>query len=188
MVMWAYKAPLTWSRWRMRNNISIMFPQAAFGPPVFPTGYSTDWYGQILRNAVEQSHGISLSGASDKTKYLLSVGYADDQGIVIGNDYKRFTVRSNNEFQLADNLKLGTLVSYTNDINQNVNLVSAYNDAYRAAPVIPGMVNGKYGNTSLFQNVGNPILDIKVTIITGRWTTGCRGMLSWNTNPFLPLR
>ena len=40
------------------------------------------------------------------------------------------------------------------------NLGVAYNDAYRAAPTIPGQVNGKYGNTSSYQNVGNPILDI----------------------------
>ena len=138
----------------------ISYVQASLGPPVPSTGYSTNWYSEILRNAIEQNHTIAISGATDKTRYLLSVGYADDQGIVIGNDFKRLTVRSNNEFQLANNLKLGTLVSYNNNNNQNVNLATAYNDAYKAAPIIPGEINGKYGNTSLFQNVGNPILDI----------------------------
>ena len=84
----------------------------------------------------------------------------DDEGIVINNSFKRLTFRSNDEFKLATNLTLGVLVSFTQENNQNVNLDGAYNDAYRAAPVIPGIINGKYGNTSLFQNVGNPILDI----------------------------
>ena len=127
---------------------------------VAQTGVSTDWYKQLLRNAVEQDHGITISGASDNTKYLLSIGYADDQGIVVNNDFKRFSVRSNEEFKLADNLRFGVLSSYTNADNQNVNMATAYNDSYRAAPIIPGLVNGKYGNTSLFQNVGNPLLDI----------------------------
>ena len=134
---------------------------ATFGITTVPsTGYSTDWYHEILRDAVEQDHSVTVSGATDNTKYLFSVGYANDQGIVINNDYKRFTVRSNEEFKLANNLRLGILASYSNGNNQNVNLGTAYNDAYRAAPIVPGKVNGKYGNTSLYQNVGNPILDI----------------------------
>ena len=127
---------------------------------VTPTGYSTDWYNQILRNAVESNHNVSLSGANDKVKYLFNVGYADDEGIVINNVYKRFTVRSNNEFKLAKQLNLGVYIAYSNENDQIPNLATAYNDAYRAAPVIAGQVNGKYGNTSLYQNVGNPILDI----------------------------
>jgi TonB-dependent starch-binding outer membrane protein SusC len=127
---------------------------------VTPTGYSTDWYNQILRNAVESNHNVSLSGANDKVKYLFNVGYADDEGIVINNVYKRLTVRSNNEFKLAKQLNLGVYIAYSNENDQIPNLGTAYNDAYRAAPIIPGQVNGKYGNTSLYQNVGNPILDI----------------------------
>ncbi|MDP4131296.1 MAG: SusC/RagA family TonB-linked outer membrane protein [Bacteroidota bacterium] len=134
---------------------------ATYGVTTVPvTGYSTDWFSKILRNAIQQNHSVSVSGASDKTNYLLSVGYADNQGIVIGNDFKRYTIRSNNEFQLANHLKLGIDASYSNNNNQNVNLGTAYNDAYKAAPIIAGRVNGKYGNTSLYQNVGNPILDI----------------------------
>ena len=127
---------------------------------VTPTGYSTDWYNQILRNAVESNHNVSLSGANDKVKYLFNVGYADDEGIVINNLYKRLTVRSNNEFKLAKQLNLGVYIAYSNENDQIPNLGTAYNDAYRAAPIIAGQVNGKYGNTSLYQNVGNPILDI----------------------------
>ncbi len=127
-------------------------------PPL--TGISTDWYGQILRTAVMSNHNISVSGASDKVKYLFSAGYADQEGIVINNDYKRFTVRSNTDFKLASNLSLGVYTNFSNENNQIPNLAGAYNDAYRAAPTIAGLVNGKYGNTSLYQNVGNPILDI----------------------------
>jgi TonB-linked SusC/RagA family outer membrane protein len=36
-----------------------------------------------------------------------------------------------------------------------------YNDAYRAAPIIPDIVDGRYGNTSAYQNVGNPLLDVR---------------------------
>jgi TonB-linked SusC/RagA family outer membrane protein len=134
---------------------------ASFGITTVPlTGYSTDWYGQILRNALQTNNNISVSGASDKVKYFFNAGYADQEGIVINNRYKRFNLRSNTDYKLANTLTLSVRADYTNQNNLIPNLGIAYNDAYRAAPVIPGIVNGKYGNTSSYQNVGNPIVDI----------------------------
>ena len=67
------------------------------------------------------------------------------------------------------------------------NIGSAYNDAYRAAPIIPSIVNGKYGNTSAYQNVGNPLLDLKdnSVSVTGNRIQGTTYLnlkpLSWLT-------
>lgn len=122
---------------------------------------STDWYGTILRKAFQQNHNISISGGSEKINYFLSAGYLTDEGIVINNRFQRLTLRSNNEYKISKKLKLNTLISYSRGTTQDVNLGGAYNDAYHAAPFIPSKVNGKYGNTSSFQNVGNPLLDIE---------------------------
>ncbi|MHB1921975.1 MAG: SusC/RagA family TonB-linked outer membrane protein, partial [Chitinophagaceae bacterium] len=146
---------------QMANSSQYLdYEQAALGPAILPTKYSTNWYSQILRHSLEQNHDITLSGGTRQTRYLFSAGYYEDQGIVINNDYKRFTIRSNDAFNLTNQITLGVQASFSNGITQNVNLGTAYNDAYRAAPIIPGMIGDKYGNTSLFQNVGNPILDI----------------------------
>jgi TonB-dependent starch-binding outer membrane protein SusC len=124
------------------------------------TGFSTDWYGEILRNALLTNNNITVSGASDKVKYFFNAGYANQEGIVINDLYKRFNLRSNTEFKLANTLTFGLYANYTNQNNQLPLLSTAYNDAYRVAPTIPGIVNGKYGNTSLYQNVGNPLVDL----------------------------
>ncbi|MFT4033423.1 MAG: TonB-dependent receptor [Siphonobacter sp.] len=137
------------------------YVSAASGTFVNAESTSTDWYSQILRTGYQQNHNISLSGGSDKGSYFLSAGYLTDQGIVISNQYNRFTLRSNNEYKLSDKVKVGAMASYANGANQLANLGTAYNNAYRAAPIIPGKVNGRYGNTSVYQNVGNPILDIE---------------------------
>ena len=123
--------------------------------------HSTDWYGTILRKAFQQNHNVSISGGGDKINYFLSMGYLTDEGIVINNRFQRFTLRSNNEYKITNKLKLNTLISYSRGTTQDVNLGGAYNDAYHAAPFIESKVNGKYGNTSSFQNVGNPLLDIE---------------------------
>ena len=54
-------------------------------------------------------------------------------------------------------MKAGWTASITHTDDRPVNLGAAYNNAYRAAPIIPSLVDGKYGNTSLYQNVGNPV-------------------------------
>lgn len=137
------------------------YVSAASGRPIQAGTQSTDWYGQILRTALMQTHNLSISGGSEKATHYLSLGYLTDEGIVINNVFKRFTARLNNDFTLHPKLKAGLMTSFANSRDQNVNLGSAYNNAYRAAPIIPAVENGLYGNTSLYQNVGNAVLDIK---------------------------
>jgi TonB-dependent starch-binding outer membrane protein SusC len=147
------------------------YSQAAVGIAPPASTYDTDWYDQILRTAFQQSHNISVSGGTDNATHFLSIGYLTDEGIINGNDFQRFTARINEDFKLSDRLKLGLQSSYSNGINKNGfsnididaygNVGGVYNDAYRAAPIIPSKVDGKYGNTSAYGNVGNPLLDIE---------------------------
>jgi TonB-linked SusC/RagA family outer membrane protein len=121
-------------------------------------GGNTDWYDEILKRGFFQNHNLSLSGGSEKINYFLSAGYLTDEGIIRTNDFKRFTLRNNNEYKITKNFKLSTLLSYSRSDVQNVDL-GAFNIAYRAAPYVVAKIGDKYGNTSLANNVGNPILD-----------------------------
>ncbi|HUZ57941.1 MAG TPA: TonB-dependent receptor [Hanamia sp.] len=141
----------------------LQYETAALGPQLFPTKYSTNWFNQVLRNAFYQNHNISVSGSGDKYKYALSAGYLTNQGIIIFNDYKRYTVRLNNEFSPTSFLKIGSTASFSNQASQNVPTGTITEDAYRAAPLVPAMLNGKFGNTSQYQNVGNPVLNAQNT-------------------------
>lgn len=146
------------------------YSQAATGSVAPPSDYDTDWYDVILRTAWQQSHNFSFSGGGDKNTYLFSVGYLQDEGIVINNEFKRFTLRFNNDYRVNDKIKAGFQSSFGNSLNENGfgnididafgNIGAVYNNAYRAAPIIPSRVDGRYGNTSAFQNVGNPLLDV----------------------------
>ncbi|GCC50028.1 TonB-dependent receptor [Chryseotalea sanaruensis] len=144
--------------------------QAATGNPAPASPYDTDWYGTILRNAFQQSHNISVSGGTDKATYLFNAGYLSDQGIILNNDFERFTLRFNNDYKLSDKIQFGFQSSFGNSINENAfgninidafgNVGSVYNNAYRASPIITSIQDGRYGNSSAYQNVGNPLLDL----------------------------
>ncbi len=147
------------------------YVQAATGTAPPETGVSTNWYKTILRNAFQQQHNVSVSGGTDKATHLLNVGYLNEDGIVVGNSFKRLTLRLNEEYKFNDFVRMGLQSSYGNSVNQNGfsnididaygNIGGVYNDAYRAAPIIPNLVDGRYGNTSGYQNVGNPLLDVR---------------------------
>ncbi len=123
-------------------------------------GANTDWYDVLIRRGVQQNHNLSLSGGSDKINYFLSAGYITDDGIIETNKFRRFTLRSNNEYKLTNFLKLSTLISYSRFNSRDVNL-GVMDVAYRAAPYVAAKDNiGKYGNTSISNNVGNPLLDL----------------------------
>jgi len=147
------------------------YVQAATGTAPNETAFNTDWYKTILRTAFQQQHNVSISGGTDKATHLLNVGYLGEDGIVQSNSFKRLTIRLNEEYKFNKVVKLGLQTSYGNSINQNGfgnididaygNIGSVYNDAYRAAPIVADYVDGRYGNTSGYQNVGNPLLDVR---------------------------
>jgi len=125
-------------------------------------GVNTDWYDAILKKGFQQNHNLSLSGGSEDLTYFFSAGYLSDAGIIETNNFNRFTLRSNNEYNATKWLKLSSLISFSRLNNRGVDL-GAFNVAYRAAPYIPSKVNGLYGNTSLSNNVGNPLLSLEKT-------------------------
>ncbi len=146
--------------------------QAATGVAITGTTANTNWYKTILQNAFEQNQNISISGGSDKATYFFSGSYLNDQGIVLENNFKRITLRSNLDFKISKYIKTGIQASFANainengfndlDIDENGNIGSAFNDAFRAPPIIAPKVGDKYGNVSAFNGqVGNPLLDIK---------------------------
>jgi TonB-linked SusC/RagA family outer membrane protein len=127
-------------------------------PPLTYTG-STDWYNAVLRKGLEMNHNLSLSGGSEKTTYFLSLGEFTNNGLVKTNAFHRYTFRSNIDVKITDKLTFGTQLSYTNSKERPV--AGVYTDIYRAAPVIPATDSrGLYGNTSVWGNVGNPLLSL----------------------------
>ena len=133
---------------------------------ILGAGGNTDWFDAILKRGFQQNHNVSISGGSDKATYFFSAGYLTDEGIVHTNRFDRFTLRSNNEYNFSKAIKLSSLISYSRSSLRDIDL-NELNIAYRAAPYVPAEVNGKYGNTSISNNVGNPLLDLDKTNNTG---------------------
>ena len=123
------------------------------------SGFGTDWQDLLFNdNAPIVQHDVSISGASEKVNYYLSLGYFTQDGIIGGNygqsNYDRLTVRSNNQFNLFDDSKernflnkldLGANLSYMRVHNTGIEANSTWGSplgsALYLAPVLPVTLN-----------------------------------------------
>jgi len=100
----------------------------------------TDWFHEIFKNAPITSQNISLSGGSDQGNYLFSANYFDQQGTLIDTYEKRYTIRSNSQYNVSKSFRVGENLSYTVTENpqvpiNNPDAIIAY--AFREQPIIP---------------------------------------------------
>ncbi|MBF7092518.1 TonB-dependent receptor [Flavobacterium sp. ALJ2] len=87
--------------------------------------YNTDWQSAVLRNAPQMTYNLSFSGGSDKTKYYLSLGYTDQEGINLANSMNRYSIRTNIDQQINKWLDIGTNLSMTRTEYNGLNTSSS---------------------------------------------------------------
>ncbi len=56
---------------------------------------NTDWQSEIYRTAWAQDHSVSLSGAFDVVPYRVSLGYTNKDGILLNDNFQRYTLGVN---------------------------------------------------------------------------------------------
>ena len=72
----------------------------------------TDWYKETFRAGFTQNTQLSVSNASDNTKYYLSAGHTKEDGIIRSSFFERYNVRLNLEAKMRQWLTFETNLSY----------------------------------------------------------------------------
>ncbi|WP_158798186.1 TonB-dependent receptor [Pedobacter sp. L105] len=117
-------------------------------------GQGTDWYKQVLRSAMVTNHQVSINGGTEKSSYNFSLGYLNQDGIIEKNNYKRYTARLSNDFQLFKNLKIGYNVTGISSTSADTP-PTIFHALFAASPVVPVFnADGSYGDPNTY-NLGN---------------------------------
>lgn len=75
---------------------------------------TTDWQDAIFRNAPLQSYQLSVTGGTsgnNATRYALSGGYFNQEGVVTGSEFDRMSLRVNLNQDIGRRLRLGTTLT-----------------------------------------------------------------------------
>ncbi|MBF9221168.1 SusC/RagA family TonB-linked outer membrane protein [Hymenobacter ruricola] len=84
-----------------------LMPDDRWSQPGHPGLDYIDWQDAIFRTGVVQNYQVSASGATPNINYFVSGNFNDQQGIVIGVNYRRYSARANVEVKANDKLKFG---------------------------------------------------------------------------------
>ena len=135
-----------------RKAYSASFP-GVFDANLNPL-YDTDWFKATTQNKLSQNHQLGFSGGNEKTQYALSLGYRDDQGLLLTSYMKRYSARFTIDDQVKKWLKIGGTLSYNNQMENLVDVNDAVpRQIVEDFPFLPVQyADGTYANNRDYPN------------------------------------
>ena len=76
-------------------------------------GNGTDWQDVMYRTAPSHNAQLSVAGGTDKTQFLFSGSYLDQDAVLDQNYYKRLSFRSNIRHTVSDKFSIGANIAFT---------------------------------------------------------------------------
>jgi hypothetical protein len=70
-------------------------------------GETMDMYDEVFRKVVLQEYDVSIGGGSENVSYYWSLGYNNNEGIRVGDQYSSIRSRLNVDFQITEWLNAG---------------------------------------------------------------------------------
>ena len=121
-------------------------------------GVETDWLSKPLRNAISQSHSLSVDGGDDRAKYNLGIRYGKDAGVMKGSDRTRLSTN----FRLSYNIAGKFFVSNSStlsSVSSNVSPYGDFSDWVKMNPYENPYNSDGQLRSSLYHDLANPLYD-----------------------------
>ena len=105
--------------------------------------WEEDWLDQVTDNAaLRQEYGVRVSGGNDKTQYMFSLGYLNEDGVLRTTNFERYTGRVNVETQAKPWFAAGFGANFARNKTNSSNTDSGassnvFYSAQLMAPIFP---------------------------------------------------
>lgn len=146
-------------------------------------GIDRSWQDVIFDGGVINSHSLSARGGNDKTKFITSLNYSDDGGVLLTDNFTKYGMRLKVDQKVGNKFRIGVNLSpsytvrrrfdgSTHDILRQTNWLPVYHDAntiqYVDRGVYPDVQIGDYARQRHFDNYdlygdGSTLVDISNT-------------------------
>jgi TonB-linked SusC/RagA family outer membrane protein len=171
-----------YERYLKKNGLDIyagyITPNA--NPDAFVPRYSdaqiagaqtTDWFKEVTRTGMQQSHNVSLAGGSESTQYLASLNYFTQNGVIRNNDMDRLTMNVNLDQKISRYVKTGLSLNLSRNQYDNVPLgdnewenSGIIVSAVRFTPFVPVRdENGDFSRNPDMGQIPNPVSLLGIT-------------------------
>ncbi len=115
-------AGVTLDQWRnaannpQADNMQEWFSRMNLFPvekETYLSGQTLNWMDLCFRTGLSQDYDLSMSGGTKDVRYYWSIGYLDNQGIIVGDKFSAIRTRLNLDGDITDWLKVGINAQYT---------------------------------------------------------------------------
>ncbi|HSV89063.1 MAG TPA: TonB-dependent receptor [Bacteroidales bacterium] len=150
----------------------------------FTKGPDENWENNALRRGFTQQYDMSVSGGTDKTRFFTSFSWADQESVLIGNDFDRASARLNLDHTANDVISFGLGLNPIRSRSFRVANDNAFATPLQMVALPPldpayipgtdelnprtqyenGLIPAKYNsfNTSVYRNIGNLFANVNI--------------------------
>lgn len=100
----------------------------------------TNWWDVITRTALTNDHNLTVSGGTDKSRFLVSGGILEQEGVLQYNKFSRASLRINSSFDVSKRIRIGENFNLArrnvfNSVAQSEQ--GTLSQVYKIAPILP---------------------------------------------------
>lgn len=85
---------------------------------------------RIYQNSATKDHYLSFDGGNEKGSYYLGLGLLDNDGLILGSGFKRYSGKFTGTYKVTDNLKVNSNVLYSHS-NLSLSPLGSDNTVFR---------------------------------------------------------
>ncbi len=130
-----WDTPQQWANFVYADTAVSHLPVDKRIPAMLSLGTATDWESLELRNGLMQNYNINASGGNKKVNFFIGVGYENDEGIIITNNYKKYHLDAKISAKINKWLTMG--VNFKGSYSKQRIAAVGFHDAIRTGPWLP---------------------------------------------------
>lgn len=143
------------------SDYSFLTPQEELNRK---SGNEVNWLDEVSRTGWTQDYQAAISGAGEKMNYYLSAAYAQNEGVIIGDDFSRISVLAKINTDITSWLQIGLDAAYTRSdyagVGANVEgatFLSPYSMMYRPNGLLEATPDGTRGHKNPLWGINDDV-------------------------------
>lgn len=114
------------------------------------------WIDKVMRTGLTQDYNIGVGGSSENVNYYLSGAYHDEEGLLLNDQFKRYTFNAKVDTKVTDWLKIGANVNFSH--RDYSGIPASFDYATKATPMAtydfdtPGYYRMEFANESAMKD------------------------------------